>query len=275
MIDIFKRINFCTNMSDNYELCLHVGKSDLFHQEGEDDKRGGPDEFEEILMEVSHLSVVDNCKDVPTTDSKAVPTVSEVPGVSKAAPTDTQEEQTEGVVKCVTGNTQDHQDQFINVSQAEWTAMKSKLESLEAEVKVLQERTSAWDDIAAVKSRLAYLQSLREAKHLERTKPSGPISENYSKFYNFRKSSSKVLETQYLLDRLKPFGFPSKLLDTGRGFLSCTYAAIQYIWYGLGLAPGIDVSLPEECRSVSTFPNEALSYLGKVNPGLGSYIQNN
>ena len=143
----------------------------------------------------------------------------------------------------------------------------------------MQERTSSWDNIAAVKSRLAYLQSLKEAKHLERkeygTTPSGPISENFSKYYNFRKSSSKVLETQYLLDQLKPFEFPARLLDTGRGFLNCTYAAIQYIWYGLGLAPGIDASLPEECRSVSTSPNEAFIYLGKVNPGLGSYIQNN
>ena len=117
-----------------YNLCLHVGKSDLFQQEQEDDdKRDGPYEIELIMMEVSHLSVLDNGKGVPTTDSKAVHTVSQVPGVSKASPTDTQEEQTQGVGKCVTGNTQDHQNEFINVSQAEWTAMKSKLESLEAE----------------------------------------------------------------------------------------------------------------------------------------------
>ena len=182
-------------MSDEFELCLHVGKSDLFQQE-DGDKRDGPDELETIMMEVSHLSVIDDGKGVPTTDSKAVPTVTQDPGVSKAGPTDTREDRTHGVVKCVTGNTQGHQNEFVSVSQAEWTAMKSKLESLEAEVKILQERTSSWDNIAAVKSRLAYLQSLKEAKHLERkengTKPSGPISENFSKFYNFRKSSSKV-----------------------------------------------------------------------------------
>ena len=119
---------------------MHVGKSDLFqHEREDDDKRDGLVEFEEILMEVSHLSVLDNGKGVPTTDSKAEPTVSEVPRVSKAGPTGTREEQTQGVVKCVTGHTQDHQNEFINVSQAEWTAMKSKLESLETEVKVFQE----------------------------------------------------------------------------------------------------------------------------------------